>query len=85
VQSDRFAETASVTVCLFTSHEVDAPLARLRIERDSANGLEGPSWLMADKVVTIRRDRIARVVGRLADEDMLRVNRAIAVFLGLAG
>jgi mRNA interferase MazF len=40
---------------------------------------------MVDKLVTVRRDRIGRRFGRLSDTDVLRLNRALLVFLGLAG
>ncbi|WP_262965917.1 type II toxin-antitoxin system PemK/MazF family toxin [Methylobacter psychrophilus] len=35
------------------------------------------------KVQTIPREKIGSVLGRLAEEDMLAVNRALAVFLGV--
>ena len=39
---------------------------------------------MVDKLTTVPRKRLGSRIGRLADEDMLRLNRAILVFLGLA-
>ena len=85
VQDDRFDGTASLTVCPFTSSPVDAPLLRLRVEPDAANGLEVASRLMVDKLTTVSRERLRRRVGRLADADMVRLQRAIVTFLGLAG
>jgi mRNA interferase MazF len=49
------------------------------------NGLNEPSRLMADKVTTVPKTRLGRRLGRLDDESMLRLNRALIVFLGLAG
>jgi mRNA interferase MazF len=84
VQDDRFDATASVTVCSFTTDPTDAPLFRLAIEPAAENGLEARSSLMVDKTTTVPRTRLGRHIGRLAAEDIARLNRAIAVFLGLA-
>ena len=84
VQDDRFAATTSVTVIGFTADPTDAPLLRPLIAADAANGLQRASRVMIDKMVTVRRDRLGRRVGRLAAADMVRVERALAVFLGLA-
>ena len=84
VQDDRFDATASVTVCSFTTDPTDAPLLRLAIEPAAENGLEARSSLMVDKITTVPRTRLGRHIGRLAAEDIARLNRAIAVFLGLA-
>ena len=40
---------------------------------------------MIDKIVTVRRNQIDQRIGELAAQDMVRLNRAILVFLGLAG
>lgn len=85
VQDDRFAGTASVTICAFTTDPTDAPLLRLAVEPSPDNGLAAPSRLMADKITTVPRSRVGQRVGRLADEDLVRLNRAMMVFLGLAG
>ncbi len=83
VQDDHF-DTDSVTICPFTSDPTDAPLFRLEIEPSSENGLRETCRLMVDKVTTIRRSKLGDRIGVLAGTDMLRLNRAIAVFLGLA-
>jgi mRNA interferase MazF len=85
VQDDRFDATDSVTVCLFTSDPTDAPLIRIPIEPSEFNGLRRTSSIMVDKIVTVRRSALGDQVGRLADEDVVRLGRAIIVFLGLAG
>ena len=85
VQDDRFAATASVTVCPFTSDPTDAPLIRLPIEPSASNGLRATSRLMVDKLTTMSRDQVRARLGQLGDDDVLRLNRAILVFLGLAG
>jgi mRNA interferase MazF len=40
---------------------------------------------MADKVTTVPKARLGQRVGRLSNHDMLRLSRAIIVFLVLAG
>jgi len=84
VQDDRFDGTASMTVVPLTTDPTEAPFFRLRVEPDD-NGLEAVSTMMVDKITTIPKARLGRRVGRLADEDMVRLTRAIVVFLELAG
>ena len=85
IQSDLFNEThASVTVAPITSTLVDAPLFRLAVEPSSQNGLRAVSQIMLDKVTTVRRDRLGPTMGRLDDESMQRVSRALMLWLGLA-
>ena len=85
VQDDCFDATASITVCAFTSDPIDAPLFRLLIEPDAANGLKVPSRLMVDKITSVPKVKLGTRVGALRTEDVARLNRAILVFLGLAG
>ena len=82
---DLFAGTASVAVLLVTSTLIDTPLLRLTVKPSSENGLRLPSQVMIDKPMTIRTDRIGGPFGHLDDPTMLRVNRSLALFLGLAG
>ena len=85
VQDDRFDATESITVCAFTTDPTDAPLFRLPVEPNERNGLRSPCRLMVDKVTTVAKTKLGSQVGRLDDEDTLRLNRAMLVFLGLAG
>ena len=85
VQTDAFPEThASVVVCQMTSEIVEAPDFRILIEPTARNGLRARSHIMADKPVTIRRERVGQLVGHLDDADMERVNVALAFVMGLA-
>lgn len=84
VQDDRFDATASVTVCPMTTNPVEAPLTRIVIEPSARTGLSESSRLMVDKVTTMPRVNLKDRVGSLGDEDLLRLNRALIVFLGLA-
>ena len=85
LQDDRFDTTRSVTVCAFTTNPTEAPLFRLPIEPSEANGLRAPCRLMVDKINTVSRTKIGALIGRLADDDIVRLNRAILVFLGIGG
>lgn len=85
IQDGRFDSTASVTVCAFTTDATDAPLFRLSIEPDPANGLHEQSRLMVDKITTVPRTKLGDRVGQLSDRDTVRLAQAVAVFLGLAG
>jgi mRNA interferase MazF len=55
------------------------------VEPDELNALREPSSLMVDKVTTVQRSKLGERIGRLGDEDMVRLGRAIVVFFGLAG
>jgi mRNA interferase MazF len=85
VQDDRFDATKSVTICAFTSDPTDAPLLRLAVEPNETNGLRTTSRLMVDKITTVPKAKLGSRIGRLADTDMVRLNRAMMIFLGLAG
>lgn len=85
LQDNRFDGTESITICAFTTDPTDAPLFRLAIEPNAANGLRAPCRLMIDKITTVPKAKIGTRIGHLADEDIVRLNRAVLVFLGIAG
>lgn len=84
VQDDRFDGTASITVCPMTTNPVEAPLTRIEVEPSTLSGLSEPSRVMVDKVTTMPRDNVRDHLGRLSVTELLRVDRALIVFLGLA-
>ncbi len=84
VQDDSFDETDSITICSFTTDSTEAPLFRLPVEPNERNGLRFPSRLMVDKITTVPKSKVGERVGRLDDEDLVRLNQALMVFLGLA-
>jgi mRNA interferase MazF len=85
VQTDAFPPAhPSVVVCQMTSELVDDADFRVTIEPGPENGLRARSQVMADKPVTVRRDRIGRQIGRLAAAEITRLNVALAFVLGLA-
>lgn len=85
VQDDTFDATASVTICAFTSDPTEAPIFRLLVEPTEDNGLKVESRLMVDKLTTVPKSKLGIHIGRLDDSDLIRLNRAVVVFLGLAG
>ena len=84
VQDDSFDATESIAICAFTTDETEAPLFRLPVEPNGRNGLRSVCRLMVDKVTTIPKSKVGARVGRLDDEDMVRLNQALMVFLGFA-
>jgi mRNA interferase MazF len=84
VQDDDFDATSSITICAFTTDPTEAPLLRIRVEPDERNGLRSECSLMVDKLTTVPKQKLGSRIGHLADKDILRLNRAILVFLGLA-
>lgn len=84
VQDDAFDATGSITVCAFTTDATEAPLFRLRVEPNEHNGLRSASRLMVDKITTVPKSKLGERIGRLDAEDIVRLNQAVVVFLGLA-
>ncbi len=84
VQNDIVNDThASFVVCPITSHLVDSPIFRLTIEPNAKNGLEISSQIMVDKISVLKRERIKKRIGRVSDEMLVQINRAMAFWLGL--
>lgn len=83
VQDDVFEATLSITVCAFTTDETQAPLLRVLVEPTERNGLRSPSRLMVDKITTVAKSKLGSSLGRLDDQDIVRLNQAMLVFLGL--
>lgn len=84
VQSDAIPEShASIVICQMTSELAEADF-RVTIEPGPQTGLQVRSQVMADKPVTIRRERIGQRIGRLGAADIARLNVALALVMGLA-
>ena len=85
IQSDLFNERhPTVTLCLVSSDLREAPLFRLAVGPTPENGLKLDSQIQIDKVMTVLREKIGPSFGRLNDATMLKVNRALALFMGIA-
>ena len=85
VQDDRLGIVTSVTVCGFTRDPSAVPIFRIAVNPSDLNQLQAPSNVMVDKVTTIPTSKLGYRVGRLDDEDIIRLNRALLIHLGLAG
>lgn len=84
IQDDKVADTASVTICAFTTNETEASLFRLVIQPTPENGLRQVCRLMVDKIQTVPKTKLGKRLGSLDDEHIEALNQAIIVFLGLA-
>lgn len=84
IQDDLFCDTASVTVVPLTTTSTDSPLLRIPIPADALTGLDRPSSVMIDKLTTVRRSNVATRIGRVSTTQLLEIERALLVILGLA-
>ena len=84
LQEDYFDGTDSVTVCPMTTTDVQDPLLRMPIPKDEISGVDTESFIMIDKITTIRRSSVDQVVGRLDSTQIRELERRVIVFLGLA-
>ena len=82
VQDDLFDATDSLTVCPLTTNEVEAPLLRVPVAADDVSGLDQNSFLMVEKLTTIRRSNARKVVGRIETTTLVEFERRLLVFLG---
>jgi mRNA interferase MazF len=82
VQSDLLADLESVVICPVTSELRDAAF-RISIEPSAANGLQKLSQVMVDKLSTLPRARISEPFGRLENERMRAVSRALMLVVGV--
>lgn len=84
VQTDAFPAThASIVVCQMTSALADVSF-RVTIEARGDNGLHATSQIMADKPITVRREKIGRRIGRLNAAEIGRLNEALVFVMGLS-
>ena len=84
IQANQFSEHASVTVLPVTSTLIAAPLLRVTVQPGAENGLQKPSQVMVDKVMTVKRDKVGQALGRIDANVLVEVERCLAVFLGIA-
>lgn len=85
VQDDRFDATESITICAITSDKTEAPLFRIMIQPSDQNRLATISRLMVDKITTIPKSKLGHRIGHLDAADLVRINQAMLIFLGLVG
>lgn len=85
IQSDHVnqAQPNSYILALITSTVREAPLLRLTLTPTEHNGLKTPSQIMADKLVTVRQDKIQKTIGQLTEQQTIGLNRILALVTGL--
>jgi mRNA interferase MazF len=84
VQGDRYSEHPSITVLPLSTTITELDDIRLTVSPTVENGLREISQVMGDKIQTIPREKIGQVIGRLGADEMVAVDRALALFLGFA-
>ena len=84
IQADWFDALPTVVVLPLTSSLLDAAVTRIDVAPSDENGLRVPSQIAVDRPQTVRRAKLGPTIGRLDNDVMLAVHRALAVFLGLA-
>ena len=84
LQDDSFSGTASITICAFTTDPTDAPLFRLPIATRPTMGSGPRHAVWWTKSPRCPKTRSGKRIGRLSHADIVRLNQAIVVFLGLA-
>ena len=83
LQTDRHRHLEAVTICPFTSDSTHAPSVRIPVFPSATNGLTSPCWLMADRLVTVPREKLGSPVGRLDPVTLAELCRTVMLFLDL--
>lgn len=84
IQANQFGEHPTVSLLMVTSTIVSAPLFRITVDPSTGNGLRRVSQIAVDKIVTLPREKVDQVIGRIDPDVMTRVTRALAAWLGIA-
>lgn len=84
IQDDHFAGTDSVVVLPLSTTAVDAPLLRIRIPATATTGIRSESYVMVDKITTVRRSNVGQRVGRVSATTLVEIERSLLAFLGIA-
>lgn len=85
IQSPLFLDNApSVTFCLMTSAVEFINPVRLLVNPTKTNGLDQPSLIQVDKIVTVDADRIRNRCGSITPAQLAAVDAALKLWLGLA-
>ena len=83
VQNQEVTEFNSIILCLLTSFDSSGMPSRVRVEPTPQNGLEKPSYVMADKIVSVDRNLLGVRIGILSEHELKEIDAAIAYMLGL--
>lgn len=86
VQNDTGNRYSPITIVAAISSQFDLPLYPTEVlVRAREGGLRADSVVLLNQIRSIDRDRLLRRLGRLRSATMDRVDRALAVSLGLVG
>lgn len=85
IQSDLLTEAGahSVILCLITSKIEAVRTFRMKLQPSSTNGLQKPSQIMVDKILTIPQSKVGNIIGALTKEQQQALTRMLAVVIGL--
>jgi mRNA interferase MazF len=83
IQDHAFSSLDSMTICPITSDPDDLEFFRISLLPSDENGLRLPSHVMADKIITLPKNKLGKRIGVLDADDLRRVETAIMIFLGL--
>jgi len=84
IQSDIYRHLNSVTVLPLTSNTLSPEACRVTVRPSEENGLLETSQVMVEKAASLRQSKAGPLIGRLSPDDMNAVDRALAIFFGLA-
>lgn len=84
IQADWFDALSTVVVLPLTSSPQATAVTRIDVAPNNENGLKVPSQIAVDRPQTVRRLKVGPTIGRLDNDVLLAVQRALTVFLGLA-
>ena len=84
LESDDFAGSTLFLV-LITRSTTPEDGFRPRIVPNDANGLRTISEVAVDSPITVRWEKIGGRIGALSEDDLIRVERSLMSFLGMAG
>ena len=84
VQSDDIQGVGSTILCLLTSEKNDAVNTRIEVDPSKENGLEKTSYIMTDKIVSVRRESLGQKIGKLEKKHIALMNQSLKDVLGLS-
>ena len=85
IQSSLFLENAStITFCLMTGSVQFVNPVRILVNPTRTNGLDQPSLIQVDKIVTVDAERIRNRIGTITSTQLATLDAALKLWLGLS-
>jgi len=81
IQADTEDFFGSVILCLMTTYESDTIKSRVKIEPTKDNGLESTTFVMTEKIVSVKKDFFGEYVGTLTETQMHEISKQLAKIL----